>query len=434
MLRTGLRVVRRAPGEVQVGTDPRWAVRVDDLTPDEERALVALGQGLPLALAAAELDPQRLADLTDQLRQAGLTAPGGARALPGAAGDDARVLSLLDPDSAGAARVLRRAHRTVGVVGLGATGLGIAVTLAAAGVGRVLLDDDRPVRSGDVGPGGYRFQDVGHGRVAAAVGVLAAVAPATTAVATAAGVAPGEESGGPSAGADLVVVVSDDVVAPSLGALLLNRATPHLSVVLREADTVVGPLVAPGTGPCLRCLDLHRTDADPAWPVVADALGTHARGVATGHGPGLAAGLAAGLTAGRAAGPATSAAATGRPGTRPSPPEPPAVVGVAVGIAAAAVLAFLDTGTCALGGTTVEIGLPDALPRRRRWAVHPACGCTAHRGVTVTDDAPGTARPEHDVDLSVDTPEGGPADADVRPRGSCADGLAHASSGRPRRR
>ncbi|UJP39653.1 ThiF family adenylyltransferase [Cellulomonas palmilytica] len=414
MLRTGLRVVRRAPGEVQVGTDPRWAVRVDDLTPDEVRALVALSQGVPLSLLAAGLDPRRLADLAAQLDAAGLTAPGGTRALTGPAGDDARVLSLLDPDAAGTARVVRRAQRTVGVVGLGATGLGVAVTLAAAGVGRLLLDDDRPVRSGDVGPGGYRFQDVGYARVAAAVGVLAAVAPATAAAAVTGGVSAPPAAGPTGAGtctgtctgteADLVVVVSDDVVEPTLGALLLNRGTPHLSVVLREADTVVGPLVVPGEGPCLRCLDLHRTDVDPGWPVVAAALGT------------------------RAARPA----ATGRPGTRLPPPEPPAVVAVASGTAAAAALAFLDTGASALAGTTVEIGLPDALPRRRRWAVHPACGCTAHR--CVVDVATSRAAREAPADLSVDEPPGGPADARVRPPGSCADGLAHASSGRPRRR
>ena len=34
-LRAGLRVLRRTATEVQVGTDPRWAVRLPDLTPDE---------------------------------------------------------------------------------------------------------------------------------------------------------------------------------------------------------------------------------------------------------------------------------------------------------------------------------------------------------------------------------------------------------------
>jgi len=356
MLRSGLRIVRRAPDEVQVGTDPRWAVRVDGLRPDEARALVALGEGVPLAVLAADegLDPRRLAALVDQLAAAGVTAPPGGRTPTGPAGDDARVLGLLAPDAAGAARVTCRAERTVAVAGVGATGLGVAVALAAAGVGCVLVDDDRPVRSADVGPGGYRFQDVGHPRARAAVGVLAAVAPAT------------RTEGGE---VDLTVVVADDAVEPPLAALLLNRGVPHLAVVLREADTVVGPLVVPGEGPCLRCLDLHRADVDPAWPTVAATL---------------------------------AADAARRGGGRTPPPEPPAVVAVAAGLAAAAVLEQLDTGASPLTDATLEVGLPDALPRRRQWAVHPACGCTAR-----SEQAWAVRRP-----------------------GSCADGPVHASSGR----
>src|SRR5690606_35179482 len=41
-LRPGVRVLWRAPGEVQVGTDPRWALRLTGLLPAEERALGAL--------------------------------------------------------------------------------------------------------------------------------------------------------------------------------------------------------------------------------------------------------------------------------------------------------------------------------------------------------------------------------------------------------
>ena len=31
---------------------------------------------------------------------------------------------------------------------------------------------------------------------------------------------------------------------------------------------MVGPFVAPGTTACLRCVDAHCTDADPAWPLL----------------------------------------------------------------------------------------------------------------------------------------------------------------------
>ena len=45
-LRAGLRVLRRTATEVQVGTDPRWAVRLPDLTPAEADLLLCVGSSL----------------------------------------------------------------------------------------------------------------------------------------------------------------------------------------------------------------------------------------------------------------------------------------------------------------------------------------------------------------------------------------------------
>ena len=76
----------------------------------------------------------------------------------------------------------------------------------------------------------------------------------------------------PLEGVGVVVLVETDVADPERAPSLVAAGTAHLSVVVREADIVVGPLVVPGDGPCLRCLDLHRTDADPAWPTLAGQL------------------------------------------------------------------------------------------------------------------------------------------------------------------
>jgi hypothetical protein len=111
----------------------------------------------------------------------------------------------------------------------------------------------------------------------------------------------------------------------------------HLSVVVREADVLVGPLVRPGGSPCLRCLDLHRADEDPRWPVVATQLATR-RGRRTGEESVLAA--------------------------------------VSGSLTAAQVLAHLDGRTPLTVGGSIDVALPDAVPRVRRWAVHPGCGCT----------------------------------------------------------
>ncbi|WP_131105406.1 hypothetical protein [Ornithinimicrobium sufpigmenti] len=47
---------------------------------------------------------------------------------------------------------------------------------------------------------------------------------------------------------------------------------PVLPVVAQSSRVVVGPWTGRPSGPCLHCLDLHRTDADPAWPALAAAL------------------------------------------------------------------------------------------------------------------------------------------------------------------
>ncbi len=101
---------------------------------------------------------------------------------------------------------------------------------------------------------------------------------------------------------------------------------------------VVGPLVRPGHGPCLRCLDLHRGDRDPAWPSVLGQL----------------------------LGPSS-------PGRQP---EETALSALGAGLAGLQVLAHLDgAAEPAAAGATLESELPDGLIARRDWPAHPSCGC-----------------------------------------------------------
>lgn len=327
-LRAGLRVLRRGATEVQVGTDPRWAVRLPDLDPAEADLLQNVDArtdlaGLAPLASGQDVDPVRVRALVDALTEARLTTAGPPRAvLSGPAAVDAAAWSLLRADGDGDGVVRARAGRVVAVLGLGPTGLGTAVELAAAGVGTVLVDDERPVRSTDVGVCGYRWSDAGSVREHVAARLLRDVAPH---VSTASDRTP-----------DVVVLVGDHVADPGRGPVLVTRGVAHLGVVVREADTVVGPFVVPGAGPCLRCLDLHRADADPSWPTIAAQL--HDGGIADEAGP---------------------------------------VAAVCAGLGTAAVLAHLDRVRGLPPGVTFEVSLPDAVPRRRTWAVHPECGCTA---------------------------------------------------------
>ncbi len=135
----------------------------------------------------------------------------------------------------------RRLAAHVEVRGGGRVGSAVAGLLEAAGVGTVRLVDPGEVRPADLGPAGHRAERLGRPRGTAKS-------------------APGE--------VDLVVLASDDGLPPS-GDL---PEGPHLVVGVCETGGAVGPLVVPGRSACLRCLDLSRTDRDPAWPVVQAQL------------------------------------------------------------------------------------------------------------------------------------------------------------------
>ncbi len=124
-------------------------------------------------------------------------------------------------------------------------------------------------------------------------------------------------------------------------AALMRQRIPHLATSAEEAIGVVGPLVIPGRTACLRCLDLHRTDRDPAWPLILAQLGER----------------------------------------ESEPPACDAPLAAAVAAhAAAQALAFIDRpGEAAEAGAavngTLELVLPTWQWRRRTWPPHPDCNC-----------------------------------------------------------
>jgi bacteriocin biosynthesis cyclodehydratase domain-containing protein len=72
---------------------------------------------------------------------------------------------------------------------------------------------------------------------------------------------------------DLLIVVSCGEPRRSVFDRARREGIAHLLVVLDEDRVRVGPLVVPGVTPCLTCLDLNRTDWDPAWPALLPQLG-----------------------------------------------------------------------------------------------------------------------------------------------------------------
>jgi ThiF family len=337
-LRPGLRVLWRAADEVQVGTDPRWAVRLTDLTAEEVQALTAVGDGealppLPRLVTRVDDVGRPRDSVVDLLRDARLVADPVPRRsspavppLPSGAAADAAVWSLVLDEPDGAGMVRARTDRVVGFLGAGRLAVAAAVTLASAGVGTVLLDDGAPVTTRDLGVGGFTARDLGAPRAEAAARVLRDLVPEV------------RTSAADRTRPDVVVTVEHGVADAARARTLMAAEIVHLSVVVREADLLVGPLVRPGTSPCLRCVDLHRAEADPAWPVLAAQL---------------------------------AAAAPGR-----IVAEESVLAAVGGALTAAAVLAELDGRVPAVVGASFEVALPDAVPRLRRLLLRPDCGCT----------------------------------------------------------
>ncbi len=73
-------------------------------------------------------------------------------------------------------------------------------------------------------------------------------------------------------GAVLAVIVAHYVVDPRRHGRWLRRDIPHLPVVFSDTEVRFGPVVEPGAGPCLSCLELRHVDDDEHWPAMAVQL------------------------------------------------------------------------------------------------------------------------------------------------------------------
>lgn len=325
-LRPGLAVLWRSLTEVQIGTDPRWATVLTDLSPSATRALHGLAPGADLrtvraALAAEQVARDEVDDVVAGLDRAGLLTPPPATTVAGGLVADATAWGLV----ATPRHVVDRRRHAVVVRGLGRTGAVVATTLSSAGVRRIALEDDAQVTAHDTGVGGLTTRDLAADRTGAVARLLHDIDPGVRTSPLGAGQA------------DLVVLVEPGTPDPVVYRGLLADGVPHLSVVLREASVLVGPLVVPGRTACLGCADLHRCDLDPAWPTLAAQLAARA--------------------------PRTGDAVEST------------LAAVAGGLAAAQALAHLDGRTASVEDAALEVRLPDALPRLVALPPHPECGC-----------------------------------------------------------
>ena len=336
-LKPGLLPVWRDRDTLQIGIDPRRAVALTGMADAAWVISLLDGSRDRAQVIAAARDRGMPADLADRVLT--LLAAGGAlddfpagtyrvlsRQLRARLAPELAATSLAHGYGDGGARALaRRRAAHVRVLGGGRLEPAIAAILAASGIGQVDGGAARPPAPAATEPAQVRPAP-------------AQSAPAQSARART-GRGPAERRRAPVTRPDLVVLVG--VTDPELAARLMRERIPHLAASASEAIGVVGPLVLPGRSACLRCLDLARTDRDPAWPLILAQLA----------------------------------------GRQPDPPACDAALAAAVAAQAAAqALAFTDRpdqpGPVTNG--TLELVLPGWQWRRRTWPPHPDCTCGRH--------------------------------------------------------
>lgn len=331
-LREGLTVLWRERGASQVGTDRRCRVVLEGLSDPEQVLLDHLAGSPTLADLVRTGDVlgvpgDRVRRIVATLETGGVLEPAAAPTPwtgplgPGTSPQvDAAYWGRLT--GRGWSIVTHRATVTAAVLGVDGLGMRIAAGLAAAGVGTVLTADEAPVLATDVGPGAFETHHLGRRREDAAAEVLRQTTPRVRTSAPA-GTRP-----------DVSVLVEHGVANPVRARPLVREDLPHLSVVVADVDVTVGPLVVPGRGPCLRCLDLHRCDDDPRWPAVA-----------------------------------TQVAACPPRGVESS------LAWLGAALAVTQVLAHLDGREAAAHGATLEVDATNPVPRLTPRTPHPECGC-----------------------------------------------------------
>jgi len=322
---------------VQIGVDPRRAVALSGL--GKAAAVLTLLDGardtdeIIRTAQSYGINREATCHVLGLLSEAGVLQEHPAqlhRALPdylrARLAPEMACATLAYSGTDGGARVMehrRCAH--VRVHGGGRVGACVATLLAASGVAQVSCADAGIAGPGDLAPGGLGEADLGAPRAA---GVGAAIGRA----------APEARTSDNGTTPDLVVLTGSGPRDQELvRGLSLNRI-PHLAVHAAEAIGVVGPLVVPGKSACLRCVDLVKAAADPAWPRILAQAG-------------------------------------------PASPEACDIVLAAAtaALASAQALAFLDGAgpEPAAANGTLELVLPSWQWKRRTWPAQLACSCGA---------------------------------------------------------
>ncbi|MDQ3887398.1 MAG: ThiF family adenylyltransferase [Actinomycetota bacterium] len=330
-LAPGRTVLWRAPDCVQLGLSGPHAMVLDGLTAPMAALLRGMDGSRDIIhligeAATAGADPTEALAVITELHRAGLVRDEPApRYCERTALDIDLAAGSVHSGQSTLELVRVRRSASVLVRGSGRVAVALAVALATAGLGRVVVAAEGTVQASDLGTG-YLPSDVGRERADAARDALRRAARGVR-----------TEPAGARSSPDLVVVTDAVVPDPDVALDLVVRRRPHLAVYAQESVAAVGPLVLPGRSSCLRCVELQRADADPAWPKLAAQLASAASN--------------AGL----------------------------ACTQLAAALAVEQVLAALAGPEAAsrslTWGASLELDPLRGVLHRRPWPIHPRCGC-----------------------------------------------------------
>ena len=261
---------------LQIGSGNQRVI-FNSLSPAQERLIAALYRGiadkqLPRLmddLGVESAEGQSLVDALEPLllrNTAPLKKPLSEDFVAGAFAEIIRASLLNSAD--GATILMERKFRTVHVDDLSGAGLALTLGLASAGIGRVVSHDQSKVEPKDLGPSAYPSQLLGKPKIEAVRALLASSPNQMNLVAGHKLTERNLES------IDCAVVVGQQALEPRRYVQWLNRDVPHLALSFEVDFASVSPLIVPGRGPCLFCLEEARINQDPSWPVIASQLVT----------------------------------------------------------------------------------------------------------------------------------------------------------------
>jgi bacteriocin biosynthesis cyclodehydratase domain-containing protein len=258
----GLRAYQRSTTEVQIGLDPKHGVIASEIPSEAIEVLLKL-DGTHRSETLLKLKNEQvsayLKSLLLELTRLGLVEEAGPPSRHRRPAAEAGLWALR-PGQDHKEVIYRRQHSAIVVQGNGRLTIALGCLLATAGIGHVQVETSGQVTEEDLGCG-YSETDLGTPRRSAATAAIRRANPATKSGRITSRTKP-----------DLVVLADTVVPAPEIVRSLAQEGITHLPVRVRDGLGIVGPLVIPGRTSCLRCADLHRTDRDASWPLVAGQL------------------------------------------------------------------------------------------------------------------------------------------------------------------